>query len=320
MALRASPLSLPARPPLSRVGSTHEIPSASVPVSEATQQPHAEADGDVAPAPPAGSFAVPGLVRKSQAQDSAIASDLGKFQRGQSELQAQEELSVGAEALAAGKHDEALTAFQKAGRLDGSRSLGANPLAGEATALARLGECERAVQVTRDTGKGFPNFGRRGTMLRETAQCFSRRGDAVTAQALSDEARAVDAEVAAARANPEVAKGERASALQRVLLRDSAALRQCEQTGLAKGELPGAAGSWRIEALVDEKGKVSHVSARGPRPAPELGRCLESTTQALLLPTFESGGAIKVQIPLAVTTPTQPLRQLLKQRKLPPKP
>ncbi|MBI5496807.1 MAG: zf-HC2 domain-containing protein [Deltaproteobacteria bacterium] len=288
------------------------------PAPEPTQRKPATAAARPPPAeaPPAGSaqymapvggelsqdaLVLPKARREAERSAAApeIKQEAQRLKKMDHALRAQTEMSIGAEALAGADPQAALLAFRRAEQLDALQELAPNPKAGQATALARMGQCEDALQLVTTVERSHPAFNQLHVHVRETAKCFERKGNADRARLLTARADKLEKK---ASVDPAVL-ATRAAGVNRVVHTDASLMEACETAATARGELPAAQGNWTIRITLDGKGAPVAVAAKGPRNAPVLRTCLESRVRALRFPAAEMS---KQEVDVAVVARARP--------------
>ncbi|MEW5854179.1 MAG: zf-HC2 domain-containing protein [Myxococcota bacterium] len=224
------------------------------------------------------SLAVPGMKAdlaesRSSPVKSVMEDERKRLKQAETGMKAQAEMTAGAEYLASGRATEALAAFQRAEALDTTHELSPNPRVGQAAALALSGRCEDALRLARGVGQTHPAFSKRSSLLTDVAKCFERKGDAVVAQQLRNEAGEVTRQQTAHAG--EDAQSERAAAIVHTVKLHQAGVTRCEIAATQDEELPAAAGVWTVKVTVASEGRATEASAQGPREAPGLRACLE---------------------------------------------
>ena len=258
---------------------------------------------------PAASLTLPHRQREKAREERneasrALARDRRTLEAADSQMKAQEEMSAGAELLTMRDVRGAYEAFRRAERLDSGHELTPNPQNGQAVALARLGQCQKAVDMARKIGRTHPQYAQRTQALADAAACFERKGQKALAQAARDEADRISNRLAHANTQDRVS---RAAEVSQSVRADQAGRLVCERMGVSTGELPGAAGQWQIKVTLGRNGNVTQVATHGPQPAPGVERCLKLLVKHKRFPAGEENQVVDVDVvlrPMRDSAPT----------------
>ena len=293
-----SPLILPGRPKDADRGADADVAGAErEPYAPAVQAPPAKPAAAASPAPEP--IPVPGLNKGAPDESperKAMARSRAELKRSDGELRSRVELEAATELLATGKPEEALALFRRAARLDVARELAPNPHAGEASALSRLGRCDEALRVADAIAEAHPTFSGTPRVLRDVADCMDAAGDPRKARLVRARAPRAAAPVAA---QPAASPADRQAEVTQALAAQALPIARCEQLATSQGELPAAAGTWRLTLSVTPDGTTTSATARGPQPAPLLQNCLEAVAQRLTYgPAPGAPRVVTVRLPI----------------------